>query len=70
MASNVAIREHLISRARFDTKGRGVVVDGYVLVSKGKDDVVISQSDWLARLNQFCKHGKQGWSCKCFSIKQ
>lgn len=48
-----------------DFPSRGVVVQGHVLVSKGGDEHgVITEKDWLARLDYACKHGREGWSCK------
>jgi hypothetical protein len=47
--------------------GRGVPVDGYVLVAT-KDSSsfgsVVSEEAWRARLDWTCKHGREGWSCK------
>ena len=54
----------------FDGKGRGVPVDGFVLISMGSvaDDMpecqVVTQDAWLARLKQTCTHGFKGWTCK------
>jgi len=47
--------------------GRGVPVNGYVLVAnkdKNSFGSVVSEKDWLARLDYTCKHGREGWSCK------
>lgn len=49
--------------------GRGVPVEHkgkrYVLVSRGMlfDEGVVTEEDWLARLDQRCGHGRNGWSC-------
>jgi hypothetical protein len=50
----------------FDGKGRGMPVDGFVLISRSSDieDSVVSEEDWKARLDYCCKHGREGWSCK------
>lgn len=49
-------KEHL-----FDGKGRGVVVNGYVLIAGVG---VIDELTWKAKLNQTCIHGFKGWACK------
>ena len=50
----------------FDGKGRGVPVNGFVLISRGGEieDCVVTEEDWRARLTYACKHGQEGWSCK------
>ena len=50
----------------FNGKGRGVPVNGLVLVSRGGEieDSVVTEKDWKARLDYTCKHGQEGWSCK------
>ena len=61
----------------FDGLGRGTPkkIDGksYVMVSKGwirvdgelqTEQGVLTEKDWLARLDYACKHGREGWSCK------
>lgn len=57
-----------VSQSRFDGKGRGVPVDGYVLISRGlhaeDENGVVTESGYLTRLGQTCTHGYQGWSCK------
>lgn len=45
----------------FEGKGRGVPINGYVLIDKVG---VITELDWLARLKTICAHGLTGWSCK------
>lgn len=58
-ANNIKIypdKEHL-----FNGKGRGVVVNGYVLVAGVG---VIDELTWKAKLNQTCTHGFKGWACK------
>lgn len=49
-----------IDLTRFETKGRGVPVNGYVLVA-GLG--VIDEPTWQSRLNTKCKHGYGGWKC-------
>lgn len=47
--------------------GRGVPVNGYVLIStKDKDSFgsVVTEEAWRQRLDWTCKHGREGWSCK------
>lgn len=48
-------------------RGRGVVVNGMVRVSTDPDDsdldIMISESDWRARMVWKCPHGLMGWSC-------
>ena len=57
-----------ISQDRFN--GRGIPVDGYVLVSLGAvaegspDCGVVSDQDWRERLTYTCTHRLAGWSCK------
>ena len=53
-----------ISQKRFEGKGRGVPVDGFVLVANGLDCAVVTEADWRERLAQQCEHGYWGWSCK------
>lgn len=59
-----------IDQSTFDGRGRGVPVNGYVLVSlgavlDGKPECgVVTHVDWLARLETRCAHGLHGWSCK------
>ncbi len=57
----------------FDGKGRGVPVDGFVMVARkyiktdGFTDTVhgvVTQQDWLARLKYKCPHDYKGWTCK------
>src|SRR3990167_2787369 len=62
-----------IDQSRFEGHGRGVAVDGYVLVSLGIvpdgqiECGVVTEQNWRARLDQSCLHDGQrlsGWSCK------
>src|SRR3990167_770439 len=59
-----------ISQDRFKGKGRGVPVDGYVLVSikaepnGNTEHGIVDVDTWRARLNKVCAHGLAGWSCK------
>lgn len=53
-----------VNKSIFETKGRGVPVNGYVLVSTGDDSIVVTEADWLSRLSKICTHGLAGWSCK------
>lgn len=49
------------------SRGRGVPVNGYVLIStKDKESFgsVVTEKAWRARLDWTCKHGREGWSCK------
>lgn len=50
----------------FDGVGRGTPVKGFVLISRGsnKEDGVVTEDEWKARLDYTCKHGRQGWGCK------
>jgi len=54
----------------FDGHGRGVPVNGYVLISLGAveegkpEGMVISEAIWRDRLDKRCQHGLLGWSCK------
>lgn len=58
---------------RFNGKGRGTPVDGYVMVSRGwiQDDGemkveqgVVTEKAWKDRMDWTCRHGLEGWSCK------
>lgn len=49
-----------IDKSLFTTKGRGVPVNGYVLVA-GLG--VIDEPTWQSRLKTKCKHGYGGWKC-------
>lgn len=49
-----------IDQGIFVTKGRGVPVNGYVLVA-GLG--VIDEITWESRLKTKCKHGYGGWKC-------
>jgi hypothetical protein len=59
-----------ISQDRFKGVGRGIPVDGYVLVSLKSEpngntlQAVVSHADWTDRLDKVCAHGLAGWSCK------
>lgn len=50
--------------------GRGVPVDGFVLISmgsvpEGKEECqVVAENTWQARLKEVCSHGFKGWTCK------
>lgn len=67
---NTTIWHPEIDQSIFDGKGRFFPVDGYVLISLGRvpDDMpehgVVTEKDWLARLDHKCKHGYSGWTCK------
>lgn len=49
-----------IDHSLFVTKGRGVPVNGYVLVA---GIGVIDEPTWESRLKTKCKHGYGGWKC-------
>lgn len=62
-----------IPLSKFDGKGRGTPVDGFVMVSRGwiQDEGetkvlqgVVSEKAWRERMDWTCKHGLEGWSCK------
>lgn len=59
-----------VDQSIFDTHGRGVPVDGFVLISLGKtaedqlDCGVVTEKTWRERLKQACQHSLFGWSCK------
>lgn len=54
-----------VDKSIFDGKGRGVPVNGFVLIAGrlGADDYIVTESTWLNRLETGCKHAA-GWSCK------
>jgi len=66
----VSIWHPEISQDRFKGKGRGVPVDGYVLVSiksepnGNTEHGIVDVDTWHARLDKGCAHGLAGWSCK------
>ena len=59
-----------VDQSIFDCHGRGVPVDGLVLISLGAtaenepDCGVVKESTWRQRLKQTCSHNLIGWSCK------
>src|SRR3990172_8071924 len=73
--SKRTVNEHsiwhpLISQDRFKGVGRGIPVDGYVLVSLKSEPNgdtehgIVDVDTWHARLDKVCAHGLAGWSCK------
>src|SRR3990172_13006585 len=66
----VSIWHPEISQDRFKGVGRGIPVDGYVLVSiksepnGNTEHGIVDVDTWRARLNKVCAHGLAGWSCK------
>lgn len=52
---------------RFETRGRGVPVNGMVKVNfGGSDDRMVPEDVWRARLEKRCVHNFLGWACtKC-----
>jgi len=60
-----------VDKRIFDKAGRGVPVNGFVLVSRGlhiaddaERDRVVTEEVWRTRLGQTCEHGFEGWTCK------
>ncbi len=59
-----------INQKIFDGHGRGVPVDGFVLISMGRvaDNMpecqVVAETDWMTRLAHKCDHSYKGWTCK------
>jgi len=57
-----------VDRKMFDGVGRGVPVNGYVMISRGRgfedNDGIVTEEVWRARLGQTCEHGFEGWTCK------
>lgn len=59
-----------ISQDRFKGVGRGIPVDGYVLVSRksepngNTEQGIVDVETWRAKLDRVCNHGLAGWSCK------
>lgn len=51
---------------RFEEVGRGCVRNGMVMISLGwgEEDIMVSESDWRARMDFKCPHKLSGWSCK------
>jgi hypothetical protein len=54
----------LPDKSIFNGKGRGVPVNGYVLIASRPDDIIVTQEAWQVRLNTKCTHNLAGWSCK------
>jgi len=60
-----------VDKRIFDKVGRGIPVNGFVLISRGlhiADDIerdrVVTEEAWRTRLGQTCEHGSAGWTCK------
>lgn len=58
------VQKQAVDLSMFSGRGRGVPVNGYVLVAGNGEDYVVKESDWLERLQTSCLHGLAGWSCK------
>ena len=68
VTGDISVQSHAINVSKFDSVGRGVPVNGYVLIAVQNGNAVINESDWREGLKRVCRHGKNGWSCKCFNL--
>jgi len=59
-----------VDQSIFDGHGRGVPVNGYVLIGLGKvgedrpENGVVTVADWQSRMDYTCQHNFNGWTCK------
>ena len=69
-SKRTSIKWEDVPLSHFSGKGRGVVVDGYVMVSLGleHEERVVSEDTWRGRMSHQCIHDAQhkvgAWSCK------